>query len=281
MTVDQIFAAHAQRDFGSTGVRQIQLDVYTAGSRAFSYDVIHAWKATHDECRSLFYLVSPKVLTGTAVLLIEAPASEDVEIWLRLRTADKPICVGQSHADEYVLGTDFTYEDLRFWLPTREYVVTSVSRSAKAEEDELVLDVSRHSMLPRHSKLRLHLDPSLFLPRKVEWIDRRTEIPGKVYEARNLALVDNVWSPTVIFVRRPSDRYLSVMSLRRAAHGLQLDESLFSPNHMLRRDADTLIELSNRMCELPISAFPELPDLIRTTARQSRSHFGEEHHEHQ
>lgn len=251
----ELFSAHARRQFGLSGFRQVRLDVYTAGSRAFSYTIFHIWRSTGDECRSLLYLAEPKILMGTGVLLVEVPARSDIEIWLRMRTAAKPVRVGHAHAGEFVLGTDFTYEDLRFWLPTDDFAVLGVASGEESEPAAWVVDVERKTAR-RCSRMRVHLDASLFLARKIEWFRSNEILAERTYEATRLMSIDGIWSATVMEVSRPCDGYLSVMTLLRASHQLRLNENLLCPEYLPRVDAKLLMGIASGLEEIPVQHAP-------------------------
>lgn len=244
MTGTELFSAHARRQFGLSGFRQVRLDVYTAGSRAFSYTIFHLWKSTGDECRSLLYLAEPKILMGTGVLLVEVPARSDIEIWLRMRTAAKPVRVGNAHAGEFVLGTDFTYEDLRFWLPTDDFAVLGVAPGEQNGRAAWTIDVERKSAYKRCSRMRVHLDAALFLAGKIEWYRSGETLAERTYEATRLMSIDGIGSATIMEVSRPRDGYRSVMTLLRASHQLPLNENLLCPEYLPRVDAKLLMDLT-------------------------------------
>jgi hypothetical protein len=49
--------------------------------------------------------------------MTERALSEDAEIQLKLTTSSKPVSVPRERHRQQVLGTDFNYEDFRFWRP--------------------------------------------------------------------------------------------------------------------------------------------------------------------
>src|SRR5689334_536833 len=110
---------HATRDFGKTGFREVVLTVFTNQQPIISYRILHIWKVAESAaCSSVFFLTEPNALHGTTLKLVEYPNSEELEIWLKLPSNRNPIAVDPSDCHQGILGTDFTYSDLRFWLPT-------------------------------------------------------------------------------------------------------------------------------------------------------------------
>jgi hypothetical protein len=223
-TVADIIACHARRNFGQTGFREITLITYTKGEAALSYQIAHIWKVEEGLCSSLYFIKDPPVLAGTAVKLVERPYSDDIEIWLRLRTAARPICIESSRSDQYLLGTDFVYDDLRFWLPTDAFDIKGLDLT----ETKCSLRIKRASSGARSSDMRLVLDRAQWLPLTIEWFDFPDGSLSRVYSAERLTCVDGIWTPRTISVSRPHEQYRSDMVLRRALYGMQFEPRLFS-----------------------------------------------------
>jgi hypothetical protein len=82
-------------------------------------------------------------MTGTALLMVEQPYVETFEVWLRLRTANRAVIVDSARTAEYVLGTDLTYEDLRFWLPTDAFDIQDASANQMTDAANWLLHARR------------------------------------------------------------------------------------------------------------------------------------------
>lgn len=223
---------HAERDFGRTGFREVRLEVFNGGSLAYSYDLCHVWRVADGQCSSIFYLSEPRALAGTAVLAVERPNVEEMLIWLRLRTAGHPLRLDPSRSRQFVLGTDFTYEDLRFWLPMQALEVNTVSFHSRDGHDVCTVRAARSSAYAQDPDIRMDLDAEHWLPLLIHWFDGLSARPLKVYRAERHQQVDGIWTPTIMSVARPLDRYLSVMTLRRACHNLAVDRSIFDPESL-------------------------------------------------
>jgi hypothetical protein len=249
LTVAEVIASHAGRDFGSSGLREVTLTVFTRDEPAVSYEIIHCWRLEEGPiCSSLFYLTKPAVLNGTAVKMVERPYIDDIEIWLRLRTARNPIRVDSSRRDQMVLGTDFTYSDLRFWLPTDAMEITGLELKGHPESGGCLVTARQNSTSTVPREMRVVLDSTKWLPLTIEWLDS-AGAPERIYSATRLVRVDGVWTPRVIEVLRPRDQYRSVITLRRAMHGFPVDPDLFL--------TESLIQLSRSRFEVWISRSSE------------------------
>ena len=112
---DQPLSLHATRNFGKTGFREVVLTVFTDQQPVVSYRILHIWNvAESSECSSAFFLTEPSALHGTSLKLVEYPYSEDLKIWLKLPSNKNPIIIDPSESHRSILGTDFSYTDLRF-----------------------------------------------------------------------------------------------------------------------------------------------------------------------
>lgn len=231
-TVADVITRHACRDFGSSGFREVALDVFSTDELVFSYKIVHLWKVEERYCSSLYFLTEPAVLAGTAVKVVEQPYAKDIEIWLRLRSATHAIRVDSSRSDQLVLGTDFTYEDLRFWLPTDALDISRVEFGSAEGKGEYTLSARRRSGGLGHSEMRLTLDATQWLPIRIEWRELNAEAPHRIYSAKDLVCVDGVWTPGVISVCRPREQYKSVMTLRRALHRVPIEPELFRTDQL-------------------------------------------------
>jgi len=224
-----VMTRHARRDFGRTGFREVTLEVFNQGTETCRYTICHVWRVADDACSSLLFLTEPRALAGTGVITIEHPNDESMHIWLRLRTAAQPIAIDPSRSVQHVLGTDFTFEDLRFWLPFRALQIADVSWHQYEGVAACLVRASRSSPLARWPDLRLLLHGTHWFPLSIEWLDEGSGGPVKLYSARRLRQVDGVWTPTVISVARPAHGYSSRMTMKRAAHRIDVDPALFDP----------------------------------------------------
>src|SRR5690348_13426286 len=197
---DQPLSLHATRNFGKTGFREVVLTVFTDQQPVVSYRILHIWNvAESSACSSAFFLTEPSALHGTSLKLVEYPYREDVEIWLKLPSNKNPIAVEPSECHRSILGTDFSYTDLRFWLPTDTFDDVEVTHDGihcgfKLRGDATIREA------------HVVLDATRWLPTTVEWLDAAGR-PERIYSATDLVSVDDVWTPRTITVSRPKDQF--------------------------------------------------------------------------
>lgn len=231
MNSEELLTAHRARRIGETGVRLVELKVMTRASPAFMYSVIHLWKSLDGVCRSMFCLLEPRALAGTSVLLVET-AGVQTEIWLRLSTAARTLRIGASHSREFLLGTDFTYEDLRFWLPVSQNMVHPGTIGFDAGYAAWKFDFTPMDSRRTSASARVYLDAAHMSARRIEWYAKGCAAPERTYECKDLIEVDGIWCPTEIAVSRSTAGYASRMSLSGVSYKEDIDLTFFSPQSM-------------------------------------------------
>jgi hypothetical protein len=250
LTIADVIDCHARRDFGETGFREVTLTVFTKDQPSFSYEILHLWRVEQGlSCSSLYFLTKPPVLRGTAVKIVERPYARDIDVWLRLPTAEQSIHVDSSRCDQMLLGTDFSYSDLRFWLPTDSLDINSLEFKGPPGKQECSLKALRGFRGVDPLEIRLILDGNQWLPLTIEWLDS-AGASRRIYSATGLVCVDGIWSPQVIAVSQPREQHRSVMSLRRALHRFPISPDLFLTEGLTQLTESVFEEWSVRAHEL-------------------------------
>lgn len=233
--VSRVLTQHAGRNFGRSGFREVLLTVWTKGQPAISYRIFHVWKSGTQSCWSLFFLVSPSALSGTSVRLVEEPYLGPKEVWLRLKTAEQPLCVAPMRFVEPFLGTDFSYEDLCFWLPTKFFDIEDVEINICSGKPEYCLYAKR-AQCPT-AIIRVLMEGESWVPIRIEWLDPEAHRPQKIYTASDLIEIDGIWTPRLISVSRPEKEYKSEMVLKRASHSINIESGTVLNKHLTQLSA--------------------------------------------
>lgn len=194
---------HLHREIGPSGLRIVRIDVHTRGRLTSSYSVGHLWVQNGNQCNSLMCLLSPAVFAGTCILLTETRASENAKVWLKLATSKRVVELAPQRIRDFVLGSDFTYEDMRFWLP----LDASKSCEKRLELVELSASTSREK-----SVVRFH-ESGCILERK--WVLPGAITAWKTLSSQEFVETDGVIQPTEIVVSREETGYFSQMRLLR------------------------------------------------------------------
>jgi len=211
-----------RRYLGRGGTRLVRLVAAAdGGGPVLSYLIAHAWRLDQGRCDSLFSILEPGPLARTSVLLCERPFDAYPGVWIRPATARRPVRVGDGDVEAYVLGTDFTYDDLRMWTPR---FITAASRVAPAQAGGVeLLTVSAGWLYRRTTRVtaRALVERRHGVPIEVAWYEDGAAAPFRTLHARGIAAWGGVWMPETITVRRPRDGYTSSMELL----GVRVSES--------------------------------------------------------
>lgn len=227
-SIEDVLRLHEVRSFGQSGYREVSLEVSTKDEVTVAYSVTHIWQVTASECTSIYFLNKPSILKGTAVKVVERPRDPNLDIWLSLRTSKRPIHVDGSRSEESVLGTDFTYTDLRFWLPTDSYVLEGKVR----EEGLLTLSGLRKGENGGLARLLIKFDVRSWWPVSIELWGTPDAEPTRAYRAERLTQIDGVWTPQLMSVERARERYRSEMTLIRIKPNVVIDPRLLSTERL-------------------------------------------------
>jgi hypothetical protein len=113
------------RRVGSPGWRRVVLDLRHETEVTKSFTVVNLWSSDENEVRMLFYLEEPPGLSGTSYLLVEGGGlnqEQEMKVHLFLPAGERRVLeIMPSNFSEGLLGSDFTYADLRMRLPLNGY----------------------------------------------------------------------------------------------------------------------------------------------------------------
>ncbi len=147
----KIVAAYNSRNFGSPGWRRVVLELLTDGAVTRTFTVVNLWRSHDDNVSTLFLLEEPKGLIGTNYLLREwTNKTPEMRVNLFLPAGEqRALEVAPSNFDEGLLGSDFSYNDIRMQLPLVGYRYTLVGAGVLTNEPVWVIEV-----VPSHPQSR-------------------------------------------------------------------------------------------------------------------------------
>jgi hypothetical protein len=130
------------RDFGSPGWRRVSLDLLNDSRVTRSFTVVNLWESSAAEVSTLFYLEQPQGLGGTSYLLNEnGGVGQEIKVYLFLPAGERRVLeVAPDNLDEGLLGSDFTYNDLRMRLPVKGYRYRLAGQSALQDRPAWVVE---------------------------------------------------------------------------------------------------------------------------------------------
>lgn len=222
-----IFEKHASRNFGRSGFRSLKLEVFTNKRSIVWFQIYHAWIVSGGLCRSLFFLAKPKSICGTSVLMMERPRSKDMRVWLKLSTSSRSIEIERDRATQHVLGTDFTYEDFRFWYPTAELELDSLEELTPTVPKRRTFSARRDYGADGLSRITLSFDEASYSLMSYDVYSGSSAAPHRSFEVLTWRNFDGIFSPTRMVISRGGLTYLSVMTLQGITFSEEIDAALF------------------------------------------------------
>lgn len=173
--------------------------------------VHHRWRSDGATCQSLYVVVAGPTLRRTAVLMRESLPSAALEVWLQLATARVPRLVASTRHYDSLLGSDFVYDDIRFWLPQ------CMSEATDFTISDSTIEVRGQLMLPRKglTSFTTVVDTHSGLVKSSTWASSNSAV-WRVFESEGHMLVDGMAMPSMMTVDRPQEGFHSTMTLEYA-----------------------------------------------------------------
>ena len=230
LALEESLARHAGQRFGGGGFREVVLASYCEGGlRRDQLRVLHVWTITSQRATSLFLIREPPLLAGTTLTMVEPCGEELGDVVIGLKTSARPIRVAPRRAFEPFLGTEFSYEHLRLWLPVRTF--DAPARAVTVGPDDGVVSGTAVRPTPWGERLQysFSLDRRSGCLRSLE-IRGSHEASRSLFEALDFRIVDAISTPTLMKVTSPSGGYSTHMRFLAGRYGPQ------SFAHMIPRD---------------------------------------------
>jgi len=209
--------AYNQRDFGQIGWREVLLAMQSHGETTRSFTIINLWERTDRQVDVLFFLLAPKGLKGTSYLLTEERENRrDMRVHLFLPSGRRRvISIAPSRFGEGLLGSDFSYADMRMLIPTTGFDYELTGDTTLLDKKTWVVEARPTTDPPSVSWSRAHFflaEPFPFLLGCDTFTGNETE-PSKSMRVTSMKKVDGIWTATeMVMTARDGNR--TVLSLR-------------------------------------------------------------------
>jgi hypothetical protein len=215
------------------------MELFTDGALTRVFTVVNIWHVEKDRVRMLFLLEEPKGLTGTDYLLQEqGDQPPEMVVHLFLPAGERRVlAVDPGNFDEGLLGSDFTYNDLRMRFPVQDFRYRVVGKSMLRNEPVWVLEVEPSSELTRRSRLWKHAH--LYLARNFQFLlgadyfsgsadEHSSAPPFKQMRVESFKQLSGAWTATKMFMFGSEGRS-TALTLKDARFGVaNIDSSLFT-----------------------------------------------------
>jgi hypothetical protein len=237
--------AYNNRNFGSPGWRSVHMELMTEGTLTRSFTVTNLWKSEAGKTYTLFLLQKPEGLSGTNYLLTEgetSPETLNMNVHLFLPSGSRQVLeIEPSNFNEGLLGSDFTYTDLRMKLPVRGYRYRLIGQATLGNEPTWVLEAVPETEALRKatnwSLARFYLARNFQFLLGADYFNRAEDAieparPVKRMRVEKFEHSDGVWTATRIVMFGSTNRY-SVLTLRNAHFAVaDLGSEIFAPEKL-------------------------------------------------
>ena len=138
----ELVRAYNSRNLGAPGWRRVLLELITDDRVTKTFTVVNIWCEPEGEVRTLFLLEGPEGLKGTSYLLRESrDQGQAMRVNLFLPAGERRVLdVAADDFDDGLLGSDFTYNDVRMLLPVRGHSYRVAGRARLLGEPAWVLE---------------------------------------------------------------------------------------------------------------------------------------------
>lgn len=230
----EVIARYNARDLGRTGFREIILRTSAGSGNSYEYRIVHYWASEKDRCTSAFVVLQPEFMAGTSCLIREerGACGRPPKVFLYLPSSTQVMAIDFSRLDECVVGSDFSYRDLMFWIDAGTFHLKSLHQGeAKNGGLQIVSALATTSrstgaIWPRRI---YYIDVGRWVLTRTEYYRHGSKAPEKHYTASSFVAIDGVWTPQEITVVCNTD-HVSNIQLVRVAYNRPIRLGLLEPS---------------------------------------------------
>jgi len=222
------------RDAGAPGWRRVRVDIVDGGRVSRSFLVVNLWRRDGVESRMLFLLEAPEGLAGTSYLEIERAGAGDageLEVFLSLPTSGgRVLTIREEDLGDGLLGSDFTYADLRMLLPRSGVTWKSAGASRLEGRAVTMLDGVAHPGAPvPWQRARFYIDPSIAFVVGVDYFAGSSAAPVKRMRVERMRRIDGVWTAEEMTMTAAGGRLTRITLLEARFHQPHANAAAFEP----------------------------------------------------
>lgn len=242
LPASSLITTYNSRNFGSPGWRRVSMELINDGTVTRSFEIINLWRSYDGEVRILFLLQEPRGLSGTNYLLREwANKAPDMQVHLFLPAGERRVlAVAPSNFDQGLLGSDFSYNDVRMLLPISGYHYTVIGQGVLANEPVWVIETEPSEPQTRErvswSTARLYLARKYPILLGADYYGPSTNVSElsilKQMRVESFEQTEGVWTATRMIMTGTDQRWteLTLKGANFNTDGIHTD--LFSPEHL-------------------------------------------------
>lgn len=233
-----IVESYNARNFGSPGWRRIVLELKDGEKVTRSFTILHLWQREGSEVRSLVLLEEPVNLRGTNYLLLESLREGTEVAGMKLHLflpagKRRVLTIRPSRFDEGLLGSDFSYSDLRWVIPAPELRLSLAGTERMLGRPVWVIEavpLRQEDFLWSRIRYYIGRDPAILLG--ADFYGANGDRPAKRLRIEGVRQIGETWTPTRI-VMKLAGRRSSVLMLAEAGFGtMKYAPDLFLPDNL-------------------------------------------------
>lgn len=236
---EQILGRVNARPLGQTEIRHARMTLVSGEKAVNHYEVVTARRMTAGNAATLFVLQSPKALSGTSFLLEEStpPGTDRCRTWLFLPAGERRVLeIPPAQLSDFILGSDFTYQDWRVWLPLRDLRVLQSQKAACSTGPCYRLLVEPRSVAAARGlgwdRARIEVDERTWSVSHIEYFRGSSKFPIRLFSALDLHSFRGVWTPQRMVMTTLPARDQTVIDLLGAWYDENLGADLFDPKRL-------------------------------------------------
>lgn len=203
MASQDIYSRNHGRPIGNVGMRRLILAIATTGRVREELSLRQHWKVTGNVVMSRVVVEPPSPLAGTEVEIVETRKHRDLQICVRIPGSTRTFSPGPDVSEAFVFGSDFTYEDFRFFMPPG-----SLYKSESTLSSAPCWQVRYNRCSVRHI-----FEEPLCMPSRHVWSSDNTDLSRTVISS-DFRDMTGIVMPGLMVSLRATGGYESRMSLR-------------------------------------------------------------------
>lgn len=231
------------RDTGSPGWRRVSMELVTNGTLTREFTVVNIWRSEKEQVDTLFLLEEPGGLGGTNYLLQERSSGvPEMSVHLFLPAGERRVLeVDPSSFEQGLLGSDFSYNDVRMRLPVVGLSYRLEGRSVLQNQPVWVLEAEPSSELSQRSYLwklaRFYLARNFQLVLGADYFSQppNAQTSSKVLKQMRVQSFEDrsgVLTPTKMFMTGSDGRSTTLVLKDAQFRVANLDSSLFAIDNL-------------------------------------------------
>lgn len=237
-----VIAAYNSRKYGSPGWRRVMMELYNDDELTRSFEIINLWRAYEGEVSMLFLLREPKGLSGTNYLLREEIGNvPDIQVHLFLPAGERRVlALAPGSFNQGLLGSDFSYNDVRMLLPVSGYRYNVIGQGKLARDPVWIIESEPSEALTREmcswSKARLYFARNFSFLLGADYygppLNRSEPAILKSMRVERYEEIEGVWTATRMIMTSDNNRWTSITLKEAKFNAAGIGAELFSAERL-------------------------------------------------